>query len=93
MNHALHVQTPNAWTKANLSCQSTPLYILGQKFYADLVVLGKEGLDVILGMNWMAKLSDPGFHNYAIMLCAIGIVTLRVTGVPTQAEFPGRQCH
>ena len=55
MTHSLHVQTPNAWTKANLSCKSTPIYILGQNFYADLVVLGKDGLDVILGMNWMAK--------------------------------------
>ena len=33
----------------------TPFHILGQRFFANLIVLGKDGLDVILGMNWMAK--------------------------------------
>ena len=35
--------------------QKYTLFIQGQKFYADLVILGKDVLDVILGMNWMAK--------------------------------------
>ena len=55
MKHPLLVQTPSALTQAEFACKSTPIHILGQKFYADLVVLGKNGLDVILGMNWMAK--------------------------------------
>ena len=49
------VQTPHSYTHADLSCKNTPIHILGQKFHANLIVLGKNGLDVILGMNWMAK--------------------------------------
>ena len=32
------------------------------------------------------RLSGPGRHNYTNMICAIGMATLRVTGVPTLAD-------
>ena len=31
-------------------------------------------------------MSDPGIHNYTNMLCALAMLTLRVTGVPTQVK-------
>ena len=48
------VQIPGATTKANLSCKDTPVDIQGARFHADLVALGKEGIEVVLGMDWMA---------------------------------------
>ena len=55
MTTPMLVQTPHSYTHANVSCKNTPIHILGQKFHANLIVLGNNGLDVILGMNWMAK--------------------------------------
>ena len=49
------VQIPGATTQAYLSCKEVPIDIQGHRFYADLIVLGEQGLEVILGMNWMAK--------------------------------------
>ena len=54
LNRPMMVQIPGATTKANLSCKETPVDIQGARFHADLVVLGKEGIEVVLGMDWMA---------------------------------------
>ena len=32
-----------------------PVDVLGKTFHADLVVMGTKGIEVVLGMNWMAK--------------------------------------
>ena len=48
------VQILRATTKANLSCKETPSDIQGARFHASLVVLGKEGIEVVLAMEWMA---------------------------------------
>ena len=39
----------------SLFCPAVSLEIKGEKFPADLIVLGTQGIDVILGMNWLAK--------------------------------------
>ena len=49
------VQIPGARIKASRVCPDIPVEIHGAKFPADLVVLGTEGLDVILGVNWLTK--------------------------------------
>ena len=48
LNHPMMVQIPGATTKAKLSCKETPVDIQGARFHADLVVLGKEGIEVVL---------------------------------------------
>ena len=32
-----------------------PIGIQGKTFHADLIVLGSQGIEVVLGMNWMTK--------------------------------------
>jgi hypothetical protein len=49
------VQIPGSSVKTQLSCRNVPVELYGEKFQADLIVLGTKGLDVVLGMDWMSK--------------------------------------
>jgi hypothetical protein len=49
------VQIPGSSVKTQLSCRDVPVELYGEKFQADLIVLGTKGLDVVLGMDWMSK--------------------------------------
>ena len=55
MARPMIVQIPGDTTRTQQSCEQVPVDIHGSRFYADLVVLGEQGLEVILGMNWMTK--------------------------------------
>ena len=52
-----------------MSCKKVKIVINGVDFLADLILLGPQGLDVILGMEWLAK--QKGFID-----CARKSVTL-----------------
>jgi hypothetical protein len=49
------VQIPGSTTRTNLVCRAVPIEIQEVWFYANLIVLGEQSLEVILGMNWMSK--------------------------------------
>jgi hypothetical protein len=49
------VQIPGSIVKTQLTCRNVPVELYGEKFQADLIVLGTKGLDVVLGMDWMSK--------------------------------------
>jgi hypothetical protein len=49
------VQIPGSSVKTQLSCRDIPVELYGEKFQADLIVLGTKGLDVVPGMDWMSK--------------------------------------
>jgi hypothetical protein len=49
------VQIPRSSVKTQLSCRDVPVELYGEKFQADLIVLGRKGLDVVLRMDWMSK--------------------------------------
>jgi hypothetical protein len=51
----LLIQTPGAILKCTLNCPRVKIMIDGVEFQADLVVLKIEGLDIILGMDWLRK--------------------------------------
>ena len=55
MSRDMLVQIPGSQTRAKMTCKETPIEILGKNFPANLVILGTQGIDVILGMNWLAK--------------------------------------
>nr|XP_051197456.1 uncharacterized protein LOC127310866 [Lolium perenne] len=55
MQRPMLVQIPGASTKTDLPCKDVPIDIQGKRFHTDLIVLGEQGLEVILGMNWMVK--------------------------------------
>ena len=50
----LQVSSPGGEMTAGLGCQST-LSIGNHEFPADLIVLESQGLDIILGMDWLTK--------------------------------------
>nr|XP_051214445.1 uncharacterized protein LOC127332209 [Lolium perenne] len=55
MRRPMLVQIPRTSTKTDLSCKDVPIDIQGKRFHANLIVLGEQGLEVILGMDWMVK--------------------------------------
>ena len=54
MKKPMHVSCPRGEVKTNHICSRVCLKISGVDFPADLVVLESEGIDVILGLNWLA---------------------------------------
>ena len=51
----LLIRTPGAILKCTLKCPRVKIMIDGVEFQADLVVLKTEGLDIILGTDWLKK--------------------------------------
>jgi hypothetical protein len=45
------VQIPRSTSKIQSSCKEVPIDIKGKRFHANLIVLGEQGLEVILGMD------------------------------------------
>ena len=55
LNKTLSIQIPGSTIETKRFCPNTAIEISGEKFAADLIILGTQGIDVILGMNWLAK--------------------------------------
>ena len=55
MEKSMIEQILGSKTKAVLSFPEVPVIIEGVEFSANLIVLGAQGLEVILGMDWMSK--------------------------------------
>src|SRR3954470_24813564 len=55
MKHVMIVQIPGSTTKAIQICKALPIRIHGIDLYANIIVLGTKGLEVLLGMDWMSK--------------------------------------
>jgi len=65
----LLIRTPGAVLKCTLKCPRVKIMIDGVEFQADLVVLKIEGLDIILGMDWLRK-------HHGTISCSDRAVTL-----------------
>src|SRR5215216_1320408 len=55
LKHVMIVQILGSTTKARQICKAVPIGIHGIDFYANLIVLGTKGLEVVLGMDCMSK--------------------------------------
>jgi hypothetical protein len=55
MDRLMVVQIPGSVARTKLSRKNVPVEIHGVKFQADLIILGTQGLDVVLGVDWMSK--------------------------------------
>src|SRR5215216_3881734 len=55
LKHVMIVQIPGSTTKARKICKAVPIRIDVIDFYANLIVLGTKGLEVVLGMDWMSR--------------------------------------
>src|SRR4051794_23845615 len=63
------VQIPGSTTKARKFCKAIPIIIHGIDLYANLIVLGTKGLEVVLGMDWMSK-------HHGLIDCAQKAITM-----------------
>lgn len=63
------IHSPGSEMRTNSLCPNLTLEISGVSFLADLIVLHSQGLDVILGMDWLAK-------NHGQIDCANRSITL-----------------
>ena len=55
LSNSMVIQIPYSTLETKLFCPGVSLEIKAENFPADLIVLGTQGIDVILGMNWLAK--------------------------------------
>src|SRR3954470_4460455 len=55
MRRPMVVQIPGSNTRSSLACSGVSIAIHGVEFPPDLIVLGTEGIDVVLGMNWLSR--------------------------------------
>src|SRR5438128_9038248 len=55
MKDPMIVSTPGGRMKAQNFCPSVDIFIRGVDFPSSLIVLESNGLDVILGMDWLTK--------------------------------------
>jgi hypothetical protein len=65
----LHISSPGGNMKATHSCPHVNLKIQGIDFSVNLVVLGSNGIDVILGCDWLKSFDG-------VIQCANGTITL-----------------
>jgi hypothetical protein len=47
------ISNPDGWVVANQMARKIPLELVGRVFSSTLIILEGQGIDVILGMNWM----------------------------------------
>jgi hypothetical protein len=69
------VQIPGSTTKARKFCKNVPIKIHDVDFFANLIILGTKGLEVVLGMDWMSK------HNGLIDCAKKAITMTSSTGI------------
>jgi hypothetical protein len=69
LKNVMIVQIPGATTKARTICKDVPIRIHEVEFFANPIVLGTKGLEVVLGMDWMAK-------HHGLIDCAKKSITM-----------------
>jgi hypothetical protein len=82
----LVTQTPGSDLLCQLKCSQVRILLSGVVFLADLTVLLSQGIDVILGMDWLTK-------HKGIISCASKIVLLtdhQGKSVSCQAQPPAK---
>lgn len=78
LKHVMIVQIPGLTTKSRQICKVVPIRIHGIDFYANIIVLGTKGLEVVLGMDWMSK------HKGLIDCSKKAITMTSTTGVSVE---------
>jgi hypothetical protein len=55
MKHAMLVSSPGGEMKTKLICPVVSISIKGVDFSSNLILLDSNGIDIILGMDWLRK--------------------------------------
>jgi hypothetical protein len=75
------ISIPGSKIVTNLFAKNTPLNLAWRIFKTSLIVLGAQGIDVILGMSWMRELKalhDTSTFTVQLESPDNGVVTLRL---------------
>jgi hypothetical protein len=83
------VQILGSSVKTQLSCKNVLVELYGEKFQADLIVLGTKGLDVVLGMDWMSKYQghiDCARKAITVTSCS-GVQIEHVAAMPSRRDY------
>jgi hypothetical protein len=73
------IATPGGTISSNTLVKSVPLQLGSKIFLTNLLTLGLDGIDVILGMDWMTHhkvLLDIAERRIEITSLAVGVSTL-----------------
>ena len=97
---AYHIDAPGTKLITNRVVPKAKILIEGVRFYANLILLDTTGMDVILGMNWLAKrvislrsprgervslhLGEGGLHIYVLKVT----IATDLPNIPVISEFP-----
>jgi hypothetical protein len=83
------VEIPGPSVKTQLSCRDVPVELYGEKFQADLIVLGTQGLDVVLGMDWMSKYQGhiDCARKAITMISSSGVQIEHVATMPSRKAY------
>ena len=79
------VQIPGSTTKDRQICKVVHIRIHGIDFYANIIVLGTKGLEVVLGMDWMAK--HKGLIDCAITMSSTSGVSVEHVSETLPRQF------
>lgn len=83
------IQTPGAVLRTNLGCRKLGIVINGTSFSADLIVFKSQGLEVILGMDWLVKhQSILDCANRAITMTSDQGVKVKYVSEPVPTKVP-----
>jgi hypothetical protein len=78
------ISTPKGQVVANQMARKIPLKLVGRVFLTTLIILEGQGIDVILGMNWMKMhrvVLDMSAHLVHLNSPIYGKVSLQLTPV------------
>jgi hypothetical protein len=89
MDRLMVVQILGSVDKTKLSCKGIPVEIHGVSFQADLIILGTQGLDMVLGINWMSKYQGhiDCARKATTMTNSDGVQIEHVTTVPSRKAY------
>ncbi|TVU35898.1 hypothetical protein EJB05_17805, partial [Eragrostis curvula] len=86
LKQPLIIRTPGAETKSYLGCPRVKILLSGVELLANLVVLESQGIDVILGMDWLSGDPEPPRgRRVPVSLCWNSTLETVAAGVPTLA--------
>jgi hypothetical protein len=82
------ISTPRGKITTNLLAKNTPLNLAGRIYKIGLIVLGEQGIDMILGMSWMRELKS--LLNSSTRMVQLespghGVLTSRLASLPDAA--------
>jgi predicted aspartyl protease len=85
-NGAYRITTPGGKISSNQICRKVPIQLGSHLVKTDLLLLDLEGMDVLLGMNWMNQ------HHVSLDISSRTVEIDSSEHEPTILYLPQREC-